>query len=158
MEVRLANLQFEQDADNVLKLLSAYAEDPMGGGLPLSDFCRANLIPGLVKQPQCFVFLAFENAEAVGMAICFEGFSTFAAKPLLNIHDLVVMKACRGKGIGQALLAKVAETAKSRGCCKVTLEVLSGNQVAMRSYERFGFEPYSLDPETGTAVLLQFKL
>lgn len=156
--IRPADLHNVMDAQHVMTMLAHYAEDPMGGGEPLSADCRENLIPSLLRIPGCLILLAFEDNAPVGLAVCFEGFSTFAARPLLNIHDLVVLRSSRGKGIGQALLSEVTRHAKQRGCCKVTLEVLSGNTVALRSYRQFGFEPYSLDPETGTAQLLQFKL
>jgi ribosomal protein S18 acetylase RimI-like enzyme len=45
--------------------------------------------------------------------------------------------------------------ARASGCCKVTLEVLSGNAQAQRAYQRFGFEQYSLSPETGQALFMQ---
>ena len=45
--------------------------------------------------------------------------------------------------------------ARERGCCKLTLEVLSGNTRALRSYDRFGFAPYVLDPREGQALLMQ---
>jgi hypothetical protein len=43
----------------------------------------------------------------------------------------------------------------ARGACKITVEVLSGNAVAMKSYQRFGFAPYQLDPAAGQAMLMQ---
>ena len=91
----------------------------------------------------------------VGLINCFEGYSTFKAQSLLNVHDIVVHPRVRGQGIGQALLAAVQQLAIDRGCCKLTLEVLSGNTVAMKSYDRFGFAHYQLDPEAGHAVLMQ---
>jgi len=91
----------------------------------------------------------------VGLINCFEGYSTFKAQPLLNVHDIVVHPRHRGQGIGQALLAAAQQLAIERGCCKLTLEVLSGNTVAMKSYDRFGFAHYQLDPEAGHAVLMQ---
>ena len=89
---------------------------------------------------------------------CFEGFSTFAAKPLVNIHDLAVSQNFRGMGISQLLLNKVEEVAREKGCCKVTLEVLSGNQTAINSYQKFGFRQYELDPEKGQAQFWEKKL
>jgi len=74
----------------------------------------------------------------VGLANCFMGFSTFAARPLVNIHDLVVLPGYRGKGIGQALLQAVEQIAKERGCCKLVLEVRTDNP-AERLYRREGF-------------------
>jgi len=55
----------------------------------------------------------------------------------------------------QALLGAAHDLARARGCCKLTLEVLSGNAVAMRSYLRSGFANYQLDPAAGQAVLMQ---
>ena len=45
--------------------------------------------------------------------------------------------------------------ARERGCCKVTLEVLSNNEKAKKAYTRFGFEPYVLDPAAGPAQFWQ---
>ena len=64
-----------------------------------------------------------------------EGFSTFACKPLLNIHDFAVLRPYRGQGIGKLMLGRVKQLAKNLGCCKITLEVLEGNTVARHLYE-----------------------
>ena len=93
--------------------------------------------------------------QPVGLINTFEGYSTFKARPLLNVHDIAVLPAHRAQGVGQALLAACEAHARERGCCKLTLEVLSCNQRAMRSYERFGFAPYTLDPADGQALLMQ---
>ena len=50
------------------------------------------------------------------------------------------------------------QVATSRGCCKLTLEVLSNNPNAMASYAKFGFKSYELDPELGTAQFWEKKL
>ncbi len=84
---RLADLTRPEDAWAVVELLDAYSSDPMGDGCPLSDEARGNLISGLLAHPTTEILLAFHGAAAVGLAICFRGFSTFAARPLLNIHD-----------------------------------------------------------------------
>ena len=94
----------------------------------------------------------------VGLVICIEGFSSFASKPLLNIHDIVVAKEYRGRGISRKLLAKAEEIATGLGCCKLTLEVLEGNKVAQAVYKSYGFEGYELDPKTGKAMFWQKKL
>jgi ribosomal protein S18 acetylase RimI-like enzyme len=80
------------------------------------------------------------------MAICLLGFSTFRARPLINIHDIAVHPDFRGQGIGRALLDAVEQHAREHGCCKVTLEVRSDNEPAMAAYRRAGFE--STQPET----------
>ena len=145
-------------ADAVLGLLDHYARDPMGGGQGLSAHVRATLIGRLREIPHFYGALAFDGDRAVGLIHCFFGFSTFAAEPLLNIHDLVVHAAVRGRGIGRALLAHAEEVARETGCCKLTLEVLSNNAAALATYDRAGFRPYRLDPRAGQALFLQKKL
>ena len=152
------NLGNAQHAAALLALLDHYARDPMGGGKPLAEAVHAQLIPALTKRPDYFGLLAFEGTRPVGLANCFEGFSTFAARPLLNIHDLVVHAELRGQGIGRLLLAGLESEARGRGCCKLTLEVLSLNRAALASYQRFGFGAYQLDPGAGHALFLEKKL
>jgi GNAT superfamily N-acetyltransferase len=138
-----------------LGLLDHYANDPMGGGEGLSDYAKFNLIGVMREVPGFHGALAWLDGEAVGLIDCFASFSTFAAKPLLNVHDIVVHESVRGQGIGQALLAWAEERARQLGCCKLTLEVLSNNTRAMASYTQAGFAPYVLDPAAGPALLMQ---
>lgn len=142
----------------LVALLDVYARDPMGGGEGLSDFAKANLVPALAKLPYAFSLLAFAGQDdftPVGLANCLLGFSTFACKPLVNVHDLAVAPAYRGRRIGEALLAQIDAVARDFGACKVTLEVLSGNTGAMRLYQRCGFAQYQLDPAAGQASFMQ---
>ena len=139
----------------LLELLDAYARDPAGGGQPLSEFARANLLAELAARPMTFSVLAFDGDLPVGLVNCLEGFSTFACQPLVNVHDLAVVASHRGRGVGQALLAQVEQLARRLGACKLTLEVLSGNRSAMGLYERCGFAPYTLDATLGQAQFLQ---
>ncbi|MFZ4285471.1 GNAT family N-acetyltransferase [Variovorax sp. HJSM1_2] len=159
VHVRLANYADPDDAKAVVTMLDAYAQDPMGGGHALPAHAREQLVPALAARPFAFSVLAFagtqQGSEAVGLANCFEGFSTFACKPLVNVHDLAVMPGHRGLGVGAALLAFVEGIARERGACKLTLEVLQGNAKAMRLYERMGFASYQLDPQMGHAQMMQ---
>ncbi|MEX5689713.1 GNAT family N-acetyltransferase, partial [Pseudomonas silesiensis] len=52
----------------------------------------------------------------------------------------------------------VEEIARQRGCCKLTLEVLEGNEVAQGAYRKLGFDNYQLSPETGRAMFWQKAL
>ena len=146
-----ADLSNPIHAQAVLTLLNHYARDPMGGGEPLSSFVQANLVAELHKRPHVLAVLAFVGDDPAGLAICVEGFSSFACKPLLNVHDMVVHQAFRGRKLSHAILAKVQELAQQRGCCKITLEVLQGNTLAKQAYRAFGFEPYQLNPQMGHA-------
>lgn len=142
----------------VVALLDAYASDPMGGGEALSDYAKTHLVQSLAQRPQAFSVLAFlgeDDATPVGLVNCIEGFSTFACKPLVNVHDVVVLDGYRGQRIGEHMLNLVEQIARERGACKLTLEVLSGNMGAMRLYRRVGFANYELDPAMGQAGFMQ---
>ena len=136
-----ADLADPVKAQAVVDLLDHYARDPMGGSTPLSDEVRRVLPERLRAQGGCRVFLAYQGDSAVGVAICFTGFSTFQARPLLNIHDIAVHTAVRGQGIGRALLAAVEQEARASGFCKLTLEVRADNHGARHLYESVGFDP-----------------
>jgi len=163
IEYALADWQIPDDCLAVVTMLQRYALHPMGGAEPLGDYAVENLPKVMAATPGAFSVLAWQadengSRQAVGLANCFTGMSTFACKPLINIHDLFVDNLARGQGTGQALLAFVEAQARSRGCCKVTLEVLSGNATAKDAYIRFGFEPYTLDDKTGHALFMQKSL
>lgn len=153
-----ADLRNPDHAAAVLHLLDAYARDPMGGGGALSEYARTHLIDRLCERPGVHIFIAYADDTPAGLAICMEGFSTFAARPLLNIHDFAVLPGHRGQGLARLLLDTVEERARSLGCCKLTLEVLEGNAPARTLYRDVGFEGYELNPELGKAVFLQKHL
>lgn len=126
-------------AGAVVEILDVYAQEPVEGGRGLSEEVKARLPHGLAEHPTAFALLAFEGENAVGIAVCVGGFSTFAGQPLINVHDLAVMPTHRSRGIGTRLLDAVTERAHQTGCCKVTLEVRVSNSNARRLYERLGF-------------------
>lgn len=157
LTIALADYADPRDAADVVALLDAYARDPMGGGEPLSEAVKARLPGDLAANPHAFSLLARLDDRAVGLASCFMGYSTFAAAPLVNIHDLAVLPGHRGTGIGKALLAAIEAEALKRGAVKITLEVLSGNP-ARHLYAACGYGDYQLDPEAGTAMFWQKRL
>jgi GNAT superfamily N-acetyltransferase len=125
-------------AEHIVYLTNAYAEDEMGGGQSLSAHVKEHLVEGLKATSNSMVLIAYNNDEPVGIVNCFWAYSTFYAKPLVNIHDLAVIESARGQGVGAALIQEVKRRAIDRGACKVTLEVLENN-AARRLYEREGF-------------------
>lgn len=127
----------------------------MGGGAPLREATRRDLVRELAAHRTYLGVLALDDGHAVGLANCFLGFSTFAARPILNVRDLLVHREARRRGVGRLLLAAVERLAEERGCCKLTLEVLSGNAGALATYASFGFQPSTLDPRSGSALCLQ---
>lgn len=155
LQIRRADYRDPAHADALVALLDAYARDTAGGGQPLSDFARTHLVAELAARPQAFSVLAFDGAQPVGLVNCIEGFSTFACRPLVNVHDVVVLASHRGRRVGELMLAEVEAIARERGACKLTLEVLQGNAPAIKLYERIGFAGYQLDPALGQAQFLQ---
>lgn len=139
VDVRIADLDDAAHQHAILELLDAYAREPQIGGVSFTPEVRARLIAELKKQANGRYFLAFHETRAVGVAICFLGFSTFYARPLLNIHDLAVSDGFRGQGIGRQLLKAIDAEAINHDCCKVTLEVRADNTVARHLYEDVGF-------------------
>jgi len=155
---RTLDLAQADDAEGFLRLMDAYANDPAGGGGPLRPEVRAKLVTELVARPHVVSIGGFLDDALVALANCVEGFSTFAAAPLLNIHDFVVLPEARGRGLSQRLLLDIETLARARGACKITLEVLAGNDRAQRAYAKFGFAPYRLDPTLGPAEFWQKPL
>ncbi|MSQ71662.1 MAG: GNAT family N-acetyltransferase [Betaproteobacteria bacterium] len=158
IEVVEARLEFADHARALVTLLNEYALDPMGGGSALTPYSKGNLAAELQRRNSAHVLLAHIDGEPAGLMICFEGFSTFACKPLLNIHDVVVTAQHRGKGVARRMLQHAEALARRLDCCKMTLEVLEGNRVAQAVYRALGFAGYELDPRMGKAMFLQKKL
>lgn len=158
VSIREADLANTQDQESVVALTCAYAQDPMGCGKALDQETRERLIAGLQQHPTTLILLAEREGEPVGIATCFVGFSTFAAKPLVNIHDLAVSEAFRGQGIGRQLLAAVEQTARDRGYCAVTLEVEQRNELAHRTYLASGFVQEHHGSGQGSTLYLKKSL
>jgi GNAT superfamily N-acetyltransferase len=153
--IREADLADPRQGAAIVSIIDAYARDPMGGGTPLAVAVRERLVAGLRAHPTTLVLLAFDGDEAVGVAVCFFGFSTFGARPLLNVHDLAVVPAARKRGIGRALLAAAEGRARARRCCKLTLEVLDRNQPARALYASVGLADVGVGQSAFTRFLVK---
>jgi GNAT superfamily N-acetyltransferase len=124
----------------IVELLDLYAQDVMGNGKPLPEDVKQTLPERLQAMPTCHVWLAYDGELPVGIVVAFLGFSTFQAKPLLNLHDVAVRPGYRGGGVGKQMLAAVEAGAWELGCCKLTLEVHGENAVARQVYLKYGFQ------------------
>src|SRR5215467_6181625 len=138
--VREAELADPEQATVLIEMLDAYMRDPMEGGSAPSEQVKRELIPGLRAHPASYVFFALRGEKAVGFAICFLGFSTFNARPLINIHDIFVESSLRGGGIGKLMLDRIEARARSMDGCALTLEVREDNARARGLYRKFGFQ------------------
>jgi len=127
--------------DHLVDMLNWYALDPMGGGKPLTEEVKARLRTDLKTVNGAVSFLAYEADHPdtpVGLINCFPGYSSFLARPLLNIHDVVVHPDHRGKSIGTALIQAAENYAREHGHCKLSLEVRTDNPAEIL-YRRLGF-------------------
>jgi GNAT superfamily N-acetyltransferase len=149
--VRRADLSSPADAAAYVAMLDMYSRDPLGDGKPLNDDVRARIVPALLEHPTTLIWLAFDGDRPIGVITAFRGFSSFKARPLVNIHDIAVAPEMRGKGVGKALLAAAEEHARETGCCRLTLEVLEHNP-AKAVYESAGYHQAAYAPEAGGAL------
>lgn len=82
-----------------------------------------------------------EAPQAVGFALFFHNFSTFLGRPGIYLEDLFVRPQARGRGVGRALLVRLAQLALERGCGRFEWSVLDWNEPALRFYRSLGAVP-----------------
>jgi len=90
------------------------------------------------STPRAEVVIAESEGSAAGFALFFHNYSTFAGRPGIYLEDLYVRPAARGKGVGRALLAHLADLALARGCARLEWAVLDWNRPAIGFYESLG--------------------
>lgn len=152
MNIVEADLNNELHVSGLLEILRQYAAEPGGGSHLLTEQSQKELIERLKEQSNRLVLLALKDGLPIGLAVCFRGFSTFTARPLINIHDLAVLPQWRGHGAGTRLIECVTSIAEDEGCCRVTLEVISDNTAARRLYQRCGFNDPPYGPEQSLSL------
>jgi len=92
-------------------------------------------------NPVAEVLLADWEQESAGFAVFFPTYSTFLAQPGVYLEDLYVRPHVRGRGIGSALLQRLAAIAVERGCARLEWGVLDWNKSSIRFYKNLGAEP-----------------
>jgi len=92
-------------------------------------------------NPVAEVLLAHWDGAPVGFALYFRNFSTFLGQPGIYLEDLFVEPQHRGKGIGKALLIRLAEIAIERGYGRLEWAVLDWNTPSIEFYRRLGAVP-----------------
>lgn len=140
------DLNNEEHAANFLKLTAAYMKDPMGETKPWTEEQKTNVIREMKDHPCALVLFAKTEGKFVGICTCFYAYSTFLAKPLLNIHDIYVDESVRGNRIATLLVQAIGDIAERQNCGKITLEVRKDNLNARDLYKSQGFKeaPHSM--------------
>lgn len=106
-------------------------------------------------RPRAEVILAECEGRPAGFALFFHNYSTFLAKPGLYLEDLFVLPEFRGRGLGRALLTRLAAIAVERNCGRFEWTVLDWNEPGIRFYESLGasrLPDWRIFRVTGTAL------
>jgi GNAT superfamily N-acetyltransferase len=116
------------------------------------ELLRASLFGA---RPVAEVLIARVSDEAVGFALFFHNFSTFLGRPGIYLEDLYVQPQARGKGVGRALLSRLARVALERGCGRLEWAVLDWNEPAIKFYRNLGavaMDEWTVFRATGQAL------
>jgi len=92
-------------------------------------------------RPAAEALLALDGDDCVGLALYFHNYSTFLAQRGIYLEDLYVKPESRGKGVGFALLRRLAQIAIERNCGRLEWQVLDWNQPSIEFYRKLGAAP-----------------
>jgi GNAT superfamily N-acetyltransferase len=88
--------------------------------------------------PRAFCDLAILGGEAVGFALWFYNLSTFLGRHGLYLEDLYVRPSARGRGVGRALLKRLARRCLDESLGRMEWSVLNWNVPAQAFYDSLG--------------------
>ena len=132
----------EKDIPLILRFIRELAEyEKLSKDCVATEELLRDALFGKVRYAEALT--AHYGNEPAGFAIFFHNFSTFLAQPGIYLEDLYVVPHLRGKGIGRALLVRVARTAKERGCGRFEWAVLDWNEPSIAFYKKLGAVPMS---------------
>jgi GNAT superfamily N-acetyltransferase len=121
---------------NFIHALARYEREPDAVVATEEDLLR----DGFGDQPYYSCLIAEEDGAPAGFAFYFFDYSTWLGRPGLYLEDLFVHPEFRGRGIGKALLQRVAAVAVEKGCPRMKWEVLDWNTPAVDFYAAMGAE------------------
>ena len=130
----------ESDVPVILELIRALAEyEKLAHTVRATEAQLYQTLFG--ERPAAEVLLAYWGTECAGFALFFPNYSTFLAKPGIYLEDVYVKPHLRGKGLGFALLTRLAQIAAERGCGRLEWEVLDWNEPSIQFYKKLGAVP-----------------
>ena len=131
----------ENDVPKILYFIKELADYEKMGDQVVAD--EGLLKEWIFEKKKAEVVFAVKDATEIGFALFFHNFSTFLGKAGLYLEDLYVKPEYRGKGVGKALLRKLADIAVSRGCGRFEWWCLDWNRPSIDFYISMGAEPMS---------------
>jgi GNAT superfamily N-acetyltransferase len=114
--------------------LATYEREPSAVVATEADLLR----DGFGPTPRFWSLIAELHGDPAGFALYFTSYSTWRGHHGIRLEDLYVTPALRGKGIGKALLVRLAQIAEDQGCPRLEWDVLDWNAPAIAVYERIG--------------------
>jgi GNAT superfamily N-acetyltransferase len=117
-----------------IRALAAYERAPDAVEATEADL-RAH---GFGPNPYFQCLIAEEDTKPAGFAFYFFDYSTWIGRPGIYLEDIFVYPEFRGRGIGKALLQRVAAIAVEKGCARLKWEVLDWNTPAIEFYSAMG--------------------
>jgi GNAT superfamily N-acetyltransferase len=130
----------------LIRELAEYEREPSSAQATAADLLRDGF-----TEPQRFHALIAECTEQpsdgeeqtsplvpAGLALYFYNYSTWRGHAGIYLEDLFVRPGFRGRGIGKALLAAVADIAVAEGCPRFEWAVLDWNTPAIDFYHSLG--------------------
>jgi GNAT superfamily N-acetyltransferase len=131
-----------QDVPSILSFIRDLAEfEKLAHEVVATEEKLKNTLFG--ERPVAEVLIAEWEGKPAGFALFFHSYSTFLAKPGIYLEDLFVRTEFRSKGIGEALLRRLAALAKERDCGRLEWSVLDWNERALKFYRSLGAAPMS---------------
>ncbi len=134
-KVILADINNNKHREDIQKMFVEYAS--VSG----SDIDE-KLAEKLFELPYFKGFICYEDDVPFGFAVCYDSFSSYKCKQVLNIHDFMISSSHRGKGHGKILMRAIERFSHDNNYLKITLEVNESNLNAKKLYASFGFEDY----------------
>jgi GNAT superfamily N-acetyltransferase len=130
-----------QDVPQILAFireLAAYEREPDAVLATEQDLLRDGFGPGKVFDCLIADWSEAGSTMAAGFALYFHNYSTWRGHAGIHLEDIYVTPSLRGKGIGRALIARVAAIAAEEGCPRLQWDVLEWNTPAIGFYEKMG--------------------
>lgn len=142
------------DVPLILKFIQGLAEyERLADSVVATEARLAETLFG--DRPYAEVIIAEWDGAPAGFALFFHNYSTFLARPGIYLEDLFVDPAFRGRGIGKALLVRLAQLAVERNCGRLEWSVLDWNEPAIGFYRSLGaiaMDEWTINRVTGEAL------
>ncbi len=134
-------IRFAQPGDEgtILSFIQALADyENMSGDVVATEEL---LHEWIFEKKKAEVLFAVEGGREIGIALFFHNFSTFLGRAGIYLEDLFVLPECRGKGVGTALLKRLAQITVERGCGRLEWACLDWNRPSIDFYLSLGAKP-----------------